>query len=87
MTGSGQMAASRREPEVACFSARDPFGVETSMTISARSRSSLAFSASRALRRRASDTYIPPHVDRHMQPGVPETPIRAGRSFPPGARW
>ncbi len=36
------------------------------MTLSARSRFSLAFSASRTLGRRVSDTSIPPHFDRHM---------------------
>ena len=69
--------AANRASRVFC---QNSFGVETSMTLSARSRFSLSFSASRALRRSTSDTSIPPHFDRHMVPAVPGTPIRSARS-------
>lgn len=48
------------------FFVRSPFSVETSITLSTRSHFSFAFSPSRALSRRATDTSMPPHFDRHV---------------------
>ena len=76
----GPMALQRLDPSIS-------FSVATSSICSASSFLSLAFSASSAFRRFASDTSMPPYFERHLWNVASLIPCSRQSSFVPSPAW